>query len=218
MKLIPAWLQNLWTSAILYLPLALMALLALSTYWLYRNTPGAPVVEGSKAPSHEADYFMRGFSIRSFGPDGKLKSEIRGDFMRHYPDTDTLEIESVRMKAPRGETHVTIATARKALSNGDGSEVQLLGQARVHRELQPGAAANGEQPMSFEGEFLHVFAQTERVRSHLPVTVMRGSDRIESASLDFSYLDRNATFNGRVNARFEAKPQAAPPARTSARP
>jgi lipopolysaccharide export system protein LptC len=207
MKLIPAWLSNLWASAILYLPLALMALLALGTYWLYRNTPGTPVIEASKPMKHEADYFMRGFSVRTFGPDGKLKSEIRGESMRHFPDTDTLEIEAVRMKAPRDATYVTIATAHKAISNADGSEVQLVGQARVKRELLPGVNTENEQPMAFEGEFLHVFALTERVRSHLPVTVIRGKDRIESASLDFSYLDRNATFSGRVNARFDAKPR-----------
>jgi lipopolysaccharide export system protein LptC len=212
MKLVPAWLANLWSAAVLYLPLALMALLALGTYWLYRNTPGAPVVQAAPSASHDADYFMRGFSLRHFGPDGRVKSEIRGDYMRHFPDTDTLEIEAVRMKAPRDANYVTLATARKAISNADGSEVQLLGQARVRREVQSGAKVADAQPMAFEGEFLHVFAQTERVKSHLPVVVIRGNDRIESANLDFSYLDRNATFSGRVTARFDGKPQ------TSARP
>ena len=57
------------------------------------------------------------------------------------------------------------------MANGDGSEVQLLGGARVDS-----AGPRGE-PIEFRGEFLHAFLNTERVRSHLPVMVTSDGQR-----------------------------------------
>lgn len=202
--------RNLASHLVMYLPMVLMATLALLTYWLYRQTPGAAPAVPERAERHEADYFMRGFAIRDFDGQGRLRSEVRGELLRHYPDTDTLEIENIQMRSPK-EQHVTVARAKRAISNADASEVQLIGLARIERSPQAGAKGAADQRLGFEGEFLHVFARTERVRSHKPVLVTRGSDRIEASSLDFSYLDRNASFSGRVSARFDSKPSAVSP-------
>jgi lipopolysaccharide export system protein LptC len=79
-----------------YLPLLLMAMMAMTTYWLVRNTPVMGEVELEAAPRHVPDYFMRDFSVKVFGEDGRLKSEMIGIEGRHYPDTDTLEIDQPR--------------------------------------------------------------------------------------------------------------------------
>jgi lipopolysaccharide export system protein LptC len=57
----------------------------------------------------------------------------------------------------------------------------------------------------FQGEFLHVFVNTEQIKSHKPVLMMRGQDRIEASHLDFNYLERVARFDGRVNATFGSR-------------
>ena len=53
------------------------------------------VPETEAAPRHVPDYFMHDFSVRVFDADGKLKSELTGKQGRHYPDTDTVEIDQV---------------------------------------------------------------------------------------------------------------------------
>jgi len=124
---------------------------------------------------------------------------VQGDEARHYPDTDTLEIDQVRMRSVSIDGRVTVATANRALSNADGSEVQLFGNAIVTREplpAKPGAAA---QPrMEFRGEFLHAFTNTERVRSDQPVTLTRGNDRFTADSMDYDNLDQVLQLRGRV--------------------
>ncbi|MBX9835689.1 MAG: LPS export ABC transporter periplasmic protein LptC, partial [Burkholderiaceae bacterium] len=49
--------------ATLYLPVILMGLLALGTWWLVRNTPQAAAPTAAVAPKHEPDYFMSDFSV-----------------------------------------------------------------------------------------------------------------------------------------------------------
>ena len=70
-----------------------MGLLALGTYWLVRNTPRRWRREAERATRHEPDYFMRDFSVQDLRCRRPPKSEIFGAEARHYPDTDTLEID-----------------------------------------------------------------------------------------------------------------------------
>jgi lipopolysaccharide export system protein LptC len=187
-----------------YLPLLLMALLALATWWLVKNTP---VFQGDKpvaAPRHVADYQMRGFTVQRFAADGSLRLQIEGTELRHFPDTDTLEIDNARIRAINPDGRVTLASAQKALSNGDGSELQLSGQAHVVREAYVAADGSGagDAPVDFRGEFLHAFLRTEQVRSHLPVTITRGNTQLQGAAMTYDNLSRVAQFNGRVHATF----------------
>ena len=187
-----------------YLPVVLMSLLALGTWWLVKNTP---VFEGERPPvppRHEPDYTMTDFMVQRFAPDGAMRVQIEGVRMRHYPDNDTLEIDQPRIRAITPEGRVTVATARRALSNGDGSEVQLLGAAQVVRE-----AYGKQEAVEFRGEFLHAFLNTEQVRSHLPVTVRRGATEVRADAMDYDNLSRIVDLKGRQRAVF-APPSRAP--------
>ena len=184
--------------ASIYLPVALMGLVALATWWLARSTPEYKGVDAPRAARHEPDYFMRGFSVRTFDAQGRLKSEVTGAEIRHYPDTDTLEIDRAQMKSYNPQGALTTATADRALSNGDGSEVQLFGNARVLRE-----SSGGDQPpLEFRSEFLHAFLNEERVKSHKPVTLTRGAERFSAESMEFDNLGRLLRLDGRVRAQL----------------
>jgi lipopolysaccharide export system protein LptC len=123
-----------WDQLSLYVPVLLMGVLALGTYWLARNTPVFAPAAAQRAPTHEPDYFMRGFSVKSFDANGRLKSELRGTEGRHFPDTDTLEITQPRIRSFNEHGALTVATANKAIANADGSQVQLIGNAVVTRD------------------------------------------------------------------------------------
>jgi lipopolysaccharide export system protein LptC len=187
-----------WDRLSLYLPIILMGVLALGTYWLARNTPLAAQPGVQQAPTHEPDYFMRRFSVRSFDPGGRLKSEIFGAEARHYPDTDTMEIDQPRIRAFNPQGILTVATAKKAVSNADGSQVQLIGDAVVTRAESKGARGQVLPPMEIRGEFLHAFLDKERVVSHKPVKLIRGGDVFEAERLDYDNLDRVLQLTGRV--------------------
>lgn len=182
-----------------YLPLLLMGLMAMTTYWLVHNTPRAGEVEVEAAPRHEPDYFMRDFAVKVFGADGKLKSEIKGTEGRHYPDTDTLEIDQPRIRILGADDGVTHAKATRALINGDGSEAQLFGDAVVVRDAKVNAQGVAVPRTEMQSNFLHFFTNTEQIRSHLPVVMIRGAgDRFTGDGIGFDNLGRTLEINGRV--------------------
>ena len=187
-----------WERITVYLPIILMGLLALGTYWLVRNAPGMAPVEAARPATHEPDYFMRRFSVKTFDAAGRLKSEVFGTEARHYPDTNTTEVDHPRIRSFNARGELTVATARLALSNADGSEVQLIGDAVVTREATTGANGQQRPRLEFSGEFLHVFLDTERVKSHKPVTLKRGESVFVAESLDFDNLDHVLELRGRV--------------------
>lgn len=189
-------LHRRWDSVSMYLPVLLMGLLALGTWWLVRNAPQAPGAAAVAAPSSGSDYFMRQFSVQRFDATGRLESEVQGELARHYPSTDTLEIDQVRIQAHSTQGQHTRASANRGLSNADGSEVQLFGDALITREtLRAGAT----QPrMEFRGEFLHLWPQVERVRSHQPVRLTRGRDQFTADTMEYDHLEQVLELRGRV--------------------
>ena len=179
-----------------YLPLLLMALLALGSWWLVKNVP-PPLKPRVEAPLRsDPDYTMSKFVLERFEPHGRLKVRIEGEQMRHYPDTDRIEIDQLELRAFAPDGRVTVARARRALSNGDGSEVQLMGQARVHSVDAKGV------PLVVASEFLHVFTVTERLRTHLPVTVQRAGAELRAAGLDYEHAAGRLELQGPQRAVF----------------
>jgi len=196
------WAWRVIDTASAYLPLLLMAALALGTWWLVKNTP---LFENDRelAPlRHEPDYTMNQFMVQRFAANGAMKVQIEGDVMRHYPDTDTLEIDNPRMRAFGDDGRITNATARKAIANRDGSEVQLSGDAHVVRE-----ATDKDAAIEFRGEFLHCFQNTERVRSHLPVVVTRGGTEFHADSMAYDNLAGLLDLKGHLRAVLTPVPE-----------
>ena len=193
------WVRQGWEQFSLYLPVVLMGLLALGTWWLVRNAPMPLLPAIERQQGNQPDYFMKSFSVKSFDASGRLQSEVQGEEARHYPDSDTLEIDKARMRSVTPQGRLTVATADRALTNADGSEVQLFGNAIVTREPLPARPGAPAQPrLEFRGEFLHAYTQTERVRSDQPVTLTRGNDRFTADGMDYDNLDQVLQLRGRV--------------------
>ena len=183
------WVQQGWERLSLYLPVLLMGLLALGTWWLVRNAPAPLAASQSATAPDQPDYSMKNFAVKSFDATGRLQSEVMGETARHYPGNDTLEIDQARMRSVAPNGRLTVARADRALGNGDGSEVQLFGNAVVTREPTPaGGSASAQPRLEFRGEFLHAFTQEEKVRSNRPT----------ADGMDYDNLDQVLQLNGRV--------------------
>jgi lipopolysaccharide export system protein LptC len=195
-----------------WLPALLMMLFALGTWWLVRSAPRIAEAAGQAAVSPEPDYFMRDFSVRTFQPDGHLKSELKGIEGQHFPVDDTLAVTQPRMRSYDEQGHPTVASARRGVSNADASQIKLYGDARVVRE--PITKADGQvvPRLEFRGEFLHAFVDEERVSSDQPVELRRGADVFTGDVFDYSDKSGVAHLQGRVRGVLQPRGPAAPPA------
>ena len=188
-----------------YLPVLLMGLLALASYWLLRATPPPPEPAVARAVTSEPDYFMRRFSVRVFDVNGMLINEVFGSEARHRPDTDTLEVDQARIRLVSDDGVVTTASARSVVSNGARTEFVLEGDAVVVREGRTLANGSPAPRLEFRGDQLRVFTDPQRLVSEQPVTVLRGNDKLQSDTLDYVGADQVALMRGRVKVRLSPR-------------
>jgi lipopolysaccharide export system protein LptC len=188
------WPQRLRELLATYLPLLLMLLLAMGTWWLVKNTPPDERLREAAAPGSEPDYTMHNFVVERFDKDGHLKARLQGEQLRHYADTDRIEVDQARVRTVAADGRATLAQARRAVTNGDGSELQLIGDARVNSTGPRG------EPIEFRGEFLHAFLATERLRSHLPVVVVRDGSEFHAAGMEYDHLAGLLQLQGQMRA------------------
>jgi lipopolysaccharide export system protein LptC len=195
-----------WDQLSIYLPVLLMVLLALASYWLLRATPEPEVPGPKREVTHEPDYFMHRFSVKVFEPGGALKTELYGADARHHPDTGTLVVDAARIRSFGAQRQLSTATARQITSNDEGTEFLLEGDAAVVRQASRGPRGEVLPRIEFHGEMLRVATDKERVSSELPVVLIRGQDQIAANALDYRGDTRVAEMTGQVKAQFAPRP------------
>jgi|JI8StandDraft_2_1071088.scaffolds.fasta_scaffold20471_2 lipopolysaccharide export system protein LptC len=177
-----------------WLPIALMVLLALGSWWLVKNAP-APLKAPGEAPLRsDPDYTLSGFVLERFAADGRLKARLAGRAMRHFPATDRIEVDELTLLAWAPDGRVTQARAQRAVSNGDASEVQLHGEARVQTVDLQGVTA------VMSSDFLHLFTVQERVVTDRPVVLTRGGTEVRAARLRYDHGTGLAQLGGPLRA------------------
>lgn len=186
----------------IYLPVLMMAMLAMGSYWLVKATPDAPEPTAQRAATHEPDTYMRKFSVRTYGPGGVLKNEVFGEEARHYPDDGSMEIDQARIRSFNADGVLTTAAARLVQTNAERTEYLLNGDAVVVRDEAVLTSGKRLERLEFRGEKLRVLSEAGRVVSDLPVLMTRGRDTVRSNALDYSNKDRVALLTGRVRAQL----------------
>ncbi len=185
------WLQS-------YFPILLMSLLAMGTWWLVQNSPVFDTPRQAAAPGHTPDYTMENLSLRQFAPRGTLKTYIQGQNLRHYPDTDTLEIDHIRVRTISAQGDITTAQARLGWSNREGSELRLQGAARVTHRATARAPS-----VTFFGESITAKIPQREVFSDQPLTIERDGLRITADTLAYDSLSGIVQAQGRVRGVYQ---------------
>lgn len=185
-----------------YVPVLLMGLLALASYWLLRATPETPAPVAKAAPTHIPTDVMRRFAVRTYGPGGALKSEVFGQEARLFPDDGSMEIDQSRIRRIDEQGVVTTALAQHAWTNAAHDEFVLQGDAVVVREAAALPTGEKLERLEFQGQHLHVYSVTRRVVSEQPVVLIRGANRITANQMVYTEQrhERVAVLTGRVRA------------------
>ena len=95
------------------------------------------------------------------------------------------------------------------MSNADGSQVQLFGNAVITRDPCASAMASCCHACNSRAKFLHAWTRDERVRSHPPVVLLRGKSA--TASPPTAWTTTTSTSSSQLRGRVHGVLQ--PPAR-----
>ena len=190
----------------MYLPVLIMALIALGSWWLLRNAPSHESDTPAQVARHEPDYFMRDFTVKEYTLNGQLKNELHGKEMLHFPDSQQFELMTPKFVAFDDQDRRMDASAKRGTSNSDGSLIELFDDAEVQRIDAKGR----ESPFRFTGAHLRVFGNDKRVESDLPVTLQRGPDTFKGGNLRYDHSQGLAQLGAPVTALLPGSGQRQP--------
>lgn len=179
----------------IYLPLFLFAILALGSWWLVRSVPELIPPGIDPQLRQDPDFRLDQFTVKSFDASGRLTREISGQSATHFPATQSLHIEGVRILAENEAGTRLTAQAQKGISREAEQQVTLSGDAMAVRQ------ADKHSPrVELRGETLTAWLEEERLTSERPVRITQGADVFSAQTMNFDVRSGQYELQGRVRA------------------
>ena len=195
------WVRRLLDKLSVYLPMVVMALLASGSWWLVRSMPELLTQAANKPVRQEPDYRLADFSVKSFDVNGRLTREVSGDTAQHYPATEALHIEQVRIYA-QGESGTQMnARAVQGIATDDGKQVTLIGDAYAIQHPH-----DTTPQVELRGTRLVALPDEDRLVSSDPVHITRDRDVFTAETMDFNSNTGAYVLQGRVHGTLAPKP------------
>lgn len=193
-------LQRLFDRLTLYLPLLVMAWLAMGSWWLVRSLPtlwdAPPTQPQRKAP----DYYLERFSTREFDAAGRQTRQLGGERARHYPQGDELHIDNVTFEAT-GERGVQVrASARTGVLLGEEHKVIFSGDVVVVRQ-----GTEADSRLELRGPRIVALQKEEKLLSDDPVEILRGADVLTAETMALDMKTGQYQLSGRVRGTLASR-------------
>ena len=191
------------------MPLILMGLLTLVTFWLVRkNTPPEHSML-ERVRLHEPDYVIKNGTLSALNEQGNTKYRILGDKVTHYDDDASIDIDLPRMRLFQpGKAPVTVRSNTGHL-DGDLTILELFDNASIYRPPQP-ATATGPATLRMlaSSSYFKVLINDDIVQTDKPITLEQGMSVMHSTDGGtFDNIQQSMTLSGQVKGRIERAPR-----------
>lgn len=125
-------MTNRWKIAVF-----LIALVIGSTWLLHRL--GDVDDKKDEIIRHDPDYYMENFTTTTMEEDGSLKNRLTADYMAHYPENDTTELNRPQLEVFRKDKQPLMIIADKGWVTSDNEVILLTGAVKIRENGQDGA-------------------------------------------------------------------------------
>lgn len=164
----------------LYYLLVLLAVLAIAlvSHWLLTTveTPSSRVAPEER---HDPDYYMVNFKITVYQPNGKPAYHLIAAHMNHYPDDDTMTMQTLKLDYLDEKNQNWVATADKGVAYQNIEVLQLDG--KVHIEVQ---STEPGQSISIATDSLRIDFPKKRASTDANVKIFDKNSTITAKGMD----------------------------------
>ncbi|MBI3432763.1 MAG: LPS export ABC transporter periplasmic protein LptC [Hydrogenophilales bacterium] len=180
----------------LWLPLAILLLLAALSFWIERLVESP--ANGSASPTRtDPEGIMENFNAMRTDMTGKPQYRLTAKKLRHYSNSKFTELESPRFTQLDAQSGDVSAVASQATVSPDGNEVDLRGNVLVER-----AAHAGQSLMTVRSARLLVYPERDQLRSPGPVEIHDATLNASADTMAYDAKLRILKLTGRVHARY----------------
>lgn len=199
----------MYNRPVILFPLALLAVLALLTLWIDRSVQ-APEPKPAGDTRHDPDYILNNFVTTKADVNGEIRSVLRAEEMRHYPDDDTTELVAPDLvQHGIDDAPDTAITSRRGWVSSDGETVKFMDDVKVVRE-----AFGDRGEMTLLTDYLHVTPDTGVATTDRPVVIKQAPKTvIHGTGMIYNKKQQTMTLLKNVRVHYERPP---PPKRARA--
>lgn len=197
--------MNLFAPLLRFLPLLLMGLLTLGTYWMVQLTnPDDNYIQPKR---HIPDYIMDQIVVTTLGPDGAAKYRVVGDKLTHYEDDATSEIDFPIARRFNPNKPATTIRSDKGFMDGDLTTIELVGNATLTRPAQTATSSQpGSARMFMSSSRFTILMNDDIVKTNQPVTLEQGLSVMTARDgAIFDNVHQKLIMNGQVRGRIESE-------------
>ncbi len=179
----------------LWLPLAILAVLAALSFWIERSVQ--VTASDGQATSSDPEGIMENFDALRTDATGQPHYRLSAKTLRHYSGSKLTELESPRFVQLDAKAGDVSAAARQATVSANGDEVDLRGDVIVERAARPGQSA-----MTLRTAQLLVFPDRDLLRAPGAIAVQDGTQTLHAGAMEYDARHRVIKLTKRVQARY----------------
>ncbi|MBK6906161.1 MAG: LPS export ABC transporter periplasmic protein LptC [Rhodocyclaceae bacterium] len=178
-----------------WLPVILLIALAALSFWLDRVVQEKSVKP--QTPNTGVDFWADSFTVKSFGPDGKLKSTLSASRLTHESSDDSSTLLTPKINTARAPS-MTI-TADRALASSGAESVEFIGNVKLDRTAAGGKNA-GKGPLRVRTERMLVHPDIELAEGRAAVRIEQNGSVVNAGSYRIDGRTGVSVLEGRVRA------------------
>jgi lipopolysaccharide export system protein LptC len=180
-----------------YVPVLMLAGLALLTYWLdQRVQPGSRARGGGSARA--PDYIVDEFTATRMNLDGTPRYAVSAKRMLHYPDDNSALLERPELSHFDAKRAPVIIRADEGSLSANGEEAVFSGNVLVRRHA---FADNPEMTLSTSR--LEVIPNRDLAKTDREVRLTSGNSTLTSVGLELNNATRTVKLLSKVRGSFE---------------
>ncbi len=186
------------------LPLLAAAGLAGFTWWLVQSSPKEGGAARPALAASVPDFELNQARVARFDAQGRIEAVLDGQTMRHYPDTDRLQIDQLTLSARDDKGLGLRAVSQRGEADRKAEVVTLSGGAKVTAlpATDPGTGLRAA-PAHFTGEGLRIDTRTRVVSSDQPVLLQQQGSEVRAQNMRYDDRTGITDLGGRVRGQYE---------------
>lgn len=162
-----------------------LLLLVIGTWWASDYAQRAIELDPPAKNTHEPDTWAKNIVLLRSNELGVTVSRLEGDYIEHFPDDDSYEIQVPRAYNVKSDSPMMLATSKTAQLLDDGNRIIMQGNAVLTRL---GDANNA--PLTFSSEVLTMLVDQDIASTALPAVAISGRSRLSGVGMTYNNKTR----------------------------
>ena len=204
---------SIWRTSLRLMPLILMGVLTLVTFWLVKKNTPAEKSAIERVRLHEPDYIITNGALSALDEYGNTKYRVLGKKVIHYDDDASIDIEAPRMRLfPPAKSPITIK-ADMGYLDGDLTILDLVNNAEIYRPSQAASATEPARPrMLASSSYFKVLINDDIIETDKPITLEQGVSVLQATGGGiFNNIEQSMVLSGQVRGRIDRMQQGGQP-------